>query len=124
MQDDIQAKILQDNLAYLLNQRGKSQRELAESIGESAQVVNTWFQGKSFPRLAKLAKLAEYFNMTVPELLKPIVKDISYARRILEELSPIEYQLLEKYRNLSEAEQNMILKMLDIEVEKKKEDVV
>ena len=60
--------------------------------------------------------------MTVPELLKPI-RDTSKTKQILEELSPTEYQLIKRYRNLSEAEQNMILKMLDIEVEKKKEDV-
>lgn len=119
---DIQTRILQDNLNKLLRQKGKSQRELADAIEESAQVVNTWFQGKSFPRIAKLKKLADYFDTTIPELLKPMEKDISHARRILEEISPIEYQILKNYRQLSETEQNMILRMLGIEEKKDEEN--
>lgn len=54
-----------------LAERGWTQDQLAEAIGESAQVVSNWLQGKNFPRPAKLLKLATTLQLGFDQLVMP-----------------------------------------------------
>lgn len=54
-----------------LAERGWTQDQLAEAIGESAQVVSNWLQGKNFPRPAKLLKLATTLKLGFDQLVMP-----------------------------------------------------
>ncbi len=51
--------------------RGWTQDQLAEALGESAQVVSNWLQGKNFPRPAKLLKLATTLKLGFDQLVMP-----------------------------------------------------
>ncbi len=51
--------------------RGWTQDQLAEAVGESAQVVSNWLQGKNFPRPAKLLKLATTLQLGFDQLVMP-----------------------------------------------------
>ena len=42
MSDDVQKKIFTKNLNSYIEQRGKTQLEIAKSIGVSPQTFNTW----------------------------------------------------------------------------------
>ena len=48
-----------NRILELLNIKGWSQAELARQLGVSAQSVQYWTTGKTFPRGQRLAKLAE-----------------------------------------------------------------
>ena len=63
MSDEAQKRIFSKNLRRLLEESGKTQKELAEAIGESQQVVNTWAIGRSIPRMGRVQKLADYFGV-------------------------------------------------------------
>lgn len=54
-----------------LAERGWTQDQLAEALGESAQVVSNWLQGKNFPRPAKLLKLATTLKLGFDQLVMP-----------------------------------------------------
>jgi transcriptional regulator with XRE-family HTH domain len=54
-----------------LVERGWTQDQLAEAMGESAQVVSNWLQGKNFPRPAKLLKLATTLKLGFDQLVMP-----------------------------------------------------
>lgn len=54
-----------------LTERGWTQDQLAEHLGESPQVVSNWMQGKNFPRPAKLLKLATTLKLGFEQLVKP-----------------------------------------------------
>lgn len=58
-----QRQIFSENLRRLLKESDKTQKELAEAIGESQQVVNTWAIGRSVPRMGRVQKLADYFGV-------------------------------------------------------------
>lgn len=60
-----------ESIKAALAQRGWTQDQLAEAIGESAQVVSNWMQGKNFPRPAKLLKLATTLKLGFNQLVKP-----------------------------------------------------
>ena len=63
MSDEAQKRIFSKNLRRLLEESGKTQKELAEAIGESQQVVNTWAIGRSIPRMGRVQKLADFFGV-------------------------------------------------------------
>ena len=63
MSDEAQKRIFSKNLRRLLEESGKTQKELAEAIGESQQVVNTWATGRSIPRMGRVQKLADFFRV-------------------------------------------------------------
>lgn len=63
MSDEAQKRIFSKNLRRLLEESGKTQKELAEAIGESQQVVNTWAIGRSIPRMGRVQKLADFFRV-------------------------------------------------------------
>ena len=78
MSDEAQKRIFSKNLRRLLEESGKTQKELAEAIGESQQVVNTWAIGRSIPRMGKIQRLADYFGVEKSDLIdeKPEVPSI------------------------------------------------
>ena len=61
-------------IAELRKKKGIGQQELAEEIGVSFQSVSKWETGTTMPDIALLPGLAEYFDVTVDELLglKPL----------------------------------------------------
>ena len=76
MTDAEQKQILAKNLLTLLEKNGKTQREVADSISVSPQTFNTWCQGIALPRMGKIQKLADYFNVDKTFLIdqKPITE--------------------------------------------------
>lgn len=90
---DIVARIL-----FLVKEKGKSQKELADYIGVSQQVVTDWKSGKSESYKKYLPKIASFFEISIDELAgnekKPAIGDD-------DELSEDEIKLIEQYRAAS-----------------------
>ena len=57
-------------LQAALSKRGITQKQLAETVGVSAQSVTNWLQNKDFPRPATLLKLATTLRLTFEELVQ------------------------------------------------------
>ena len=60
-----------ESIKKALALRGWSQEQLAEAIGESAQVVSHWLKGTHFPRPQKLLKLATTLTLSFDQLVMP-----------------------------------------------------
>lgn len=67
-------KTIQLKIGELRKQRGISQQQLAEVLGVSFQSVSKWENSITMPDITLLPMLAEYFEVTVDELLglKPL----------------------------------------------------
>lgn len=61
--------IFSTNLRLYMAKAGKSRREVSEAIGVSYFTFSDWCNGKKYPRIEKLEALAEYFGVSVPELI-------------------------------------------------------
>ena len=61
--------MLKDNLAMLRNLNGYSQEQIAEKVGISRQAYAKWESGATIPDVAKAAKLAQVYGITVDSLL-------------------------------------------------------
>lgn len=117
MSESEQKQIFQNNLNRLLEQRGKSQREVADAIGVSPQTFNTWCQGIALPRMGKIQKLADYFGVLKSQLVDEKLKtDDVFV------VSPVEKEIICKYRALSDDAKDMLLRSLGIERKKESEE--
>lgn len=56
-------KVLAENLHKLLDSKGIDQRALAEHIGVSDSAVSQWLSGDKYPRIDKIQKIADFFNV-------------------------------------------------------------
>lgn len=57
------------NLRALMGKAGKSRKDVSESIGVSYFTFSDWCNGKKYPRIEKLEALAQYFDVSVSELV-------------------------------------------------------
>ena len=68
------AKVLED----YMDERGVTREELGKAIGVPYSTIASWMQGRSYPRAKTIEKLAEYFGVSVPEIVGEKRKDTSY----------------------------------------------
>lgn len=64
-----QRMIISANLNKLLSEYQMTQKDLADAIGESTQTVNKWCTGKAVPRMGKVQKIADYFNVAKSKII-------------------------------------------------------
>ena len=62
--------MIYDNIQRLCRERGVSIWRLEQECGIGNGVVGKWAQKTSAPRIDSIAKVAEYFGVTVDELTK------------------------------------------------------
>ena len=60
---------LGNNLYNLRKKRGLSQEEFAEKIHISRQAVSKWERGEAFPDIENLIEIAEFYGVTIDELV-------------------------------------------------------
>ncbi|WP_073011011.1 helix-turn-helix domain-containing protein [Clostridium amylolyticum] len=69
-------------IAELRKNRGIAQQDLADVLGVSFQSVSKWETGVTMPDITLLPSIAEYFNVSVDELLglKPLLQQVYMPR--------------------------------------------
>ena len=92
------------NYVALCNKIGKSPSAVAEEMGFMRSVVTRWSKG-SVPRQATLQKVADYFGITVDELLgkekQPTECELSGIRKDLMDFADtLTDEKIEKYLRL------------------------
>lgn len=110
MTDLEQKKIFSRNLLNCLNSNNKSQKEVADAIGVSPQTFNTWCQGIALPRMGKVQRLADYFEIEKSDLIED--------RKITKEsvaLSDLEKEIILNFRKADEIDKAIVLRALKIE---------
>lgn len=99
------------NYVALCNKIGKSPSAVAEEMGFMRSVVTRWSKG-SVPRQATLQKVADYFGITVDELLGKEKQPTEG------ELHPANKKLMELSRTLSPEEAEKVYKAISLLLEK------
>lgn len=86
--------MLRENIKLLRTQKGISQEQLANHLNVVRQTVSKWEQGKSVPDADLLIAMADYFGVSVAELLgSKIEGDGQEPSDIAEALARINAQL-------------------------------
>lgn len=85
--------MLSENLKNLRKTKGITQEELAIRLNVVRQTISKWEKGLSVPDADTLIKLADYFEVSVSELLGSKVETEVDSNIIAEQLSRINEQL-------------------------------
>ena len=63
-------EIFSKNLLKYVEDSGKTQKEVAKVVGVSAGTFCDWIKGRSYPRMDKVQKLADYFGVKKSDLVE------------------------------------------------------
>ena len=93
------------NLRRYLESSGKTQREVAAHIGVSNGTFCDWVNGRLYPRMDKIQKLAEYFGIKKSDL----VEDVNIAK---ESVSNKEQEVLDLFHKVPEEKREFVLSLI------------
>lgn len=62
--------IIAKNISVLLERSGKTQIDLADFMGVSQATVSNWCKGTKLPRMDKIDRICEYFNVNRSDLME------------------------------------------------------
>ena len=58
------------NLKRYMKENDKSRKEVCEALGVSYYTFSDWVNGKKYPRMDKVEKLANYFGILKSDLIE------------------------------------------------------
>lgn len=76
--NDIQ-KIFSKNLQSLLDQKDATQLELAKFLGVSNTTVNNYVRGYNMPRMDKIDRICEFFNVRRTDLIEQKEPELTFV---------------------------------------------
>lgn len=68
-------EVFAKNLNHLLSKNGKTQSDLVAYMNTTASTVSDWCNGKKYPRVDKMQKLADYFGVLKSDLTEEHTPD-------------------------------------------------
>lgn len=95
--EDIKLKFAQ-NLKNIMQKRNKTQSDLVKDLSFRQATVSDWLNGKKYPRMDKVEKLANYLGVSINELL---MQSVSEPPVPAIQLTDQEKSLIKKYRQLN-----------------------
>ena len=61
---------LSKNMSYAMHEEGLTVRALAEALGVSHATIQTMASGKNEPRVSLVANVAEFFHVSIDDMMK------------------------------------------------------
>lgn len=90
--------IFSKNLRYYIERSGKDRRELAEIWGFPYSTVTEWMNGRKYPRIDRIEKMAQYFGI----LKSDLIEDKTAERREMQQKNSILADLTVRMRSDNE----------------------
>lgn len=109
--EDIKLKFAQ-NLKNIMQKRNKTQSDLVKDLSFRQATVSDWLNGKKYPRMDKVEKLANYLGVSINELLMQSVSEPPIPEI---QLTDQEKSMIKKYRQLNADGKNRVDYVLNME---------
>ena len=106
-------KEFQRNLLRLISSSGKSQIEISKRLGIPPQTINGWCTGVAVPRMNKVEKLAEFFGVTVSDLLEPPKPKAPACDFVAECIGSGIHQIVGRLARLDSSDRQVVSMMID-----------
>lgn len=100
-------KIFSDNLSRQLARTGKTQKEVAAALGVTPASVCDWLALRTYPKMEKVQKLADYFGITKADL----VQEGSVTKECI---SGKEQKLLDLFHQVPEMHRDGLLELIEV----------
>lgn len=113
-------QVFVNNLKYYMKEKGVTQKEIAEILGMSQGAISDWMGLRSYPRMDKLQKLSEFFEIEKSDLVEDksvkskyfLYKEVSALEKKLRE-SPEAVELFIAIEELSSEDREMVKAFID-----------
>lgn len=113
-------KVFAENLRYFLEQSGDAQVDVAKAIGVLPSTFCDYCQGRTHPRMDKVERLANYFDIDITDLLEERSYENPHylkrqARLVTRDLAsnPENLELFKKYQALSREDAELVARLID-----------
>jgi repressor LexA len=94
------------NFNRYLAKSGKKKIDISRALGVSTGTLADWTNGRSYPRMDKIQKLADFFGIQKSDL----VEDNNFAK---DEISDKQQQVLDLFRQIPDDKKDFAIKMLE-----------
>lgn len=98
------------NLKRHLEKSGAKKIEAARAAGVSTGTFADWLKGRSYPRMDKIQRLAEFFDIQMADL----VDDVNIPK---ETVSDKEQLVLDLFHKIPDDRKEFFIKMLQVELD-------
>lgn len=102
--------IFANNLKKHMTLKGVSRNDIADALGISYFTVTDWVNGKKYPRMDKVERLANYFGILKSDLIEDKTEEDNPPDKL--KLTEGEEKLLELFRLIPEENRAMVLEMI------------
>ena len=91
-------------LKDLRKEKGITQEQLAEKLGVSGRTISRWETGNNMPDISLLVEIAEFFDVSIPEIIK--------GKRKSEDMKEETKEVAESMSDYARAEKEQLLKSI------------
>lgn len=105
--------VFANNLKKQMELKGASRQDICNALGISYFTVTDWVNGKKYPRMDKVEKLAEYFGVPKSELIEE--RKVIYVEdnHIVDDENPHELKLLTAFDKLDIDDQILVAQAVE-----------
>ena len=91
-------------LKHLRKEKGITQEKVSEELGVSGRTISRWETGKNMPDISLLVEIAEFFDVSIPEIIK--------GERKSEDMKEEEKEVAETMSDYAKAEKEQLVKSI------------
>ena len=103
-------------LKDLRKDKGITQEQLAEELGVSGRTISRWETGKNMPDISLLVEIAEFFDVSIPEIIKGERKSENMKEEVKEVAETMsDYAKAEEYSEYEHYRAHCIDRVYDAE---------
>lgn len=102
------------NLLYYLAQKDVMQKDLAEHIGVAQSTVTDWIKKRTYPRMDKLQRTAEFLGVKMTDLVEPRNKVSSADDK---RVSDQEQLVLDLFSKVPDEKKAFLIKMIQAAID-------
>lgn len=104
-------KIMGDNIQLYMDIMELSRKDFAKAIGEPYSSVTDWINGKTYPRIDKIQKMADFFGIEKADLVES--REARNVQKMIKD--DIEFDLTEAYWKADEITKKHVRLLLGID---------
>lgn len=108
MSNTVNKGVFSKNLKYYMEVNDKTRKDVCDALGFSYFTFSDWINGKKYPRIDKVEKLADYFGI----LKSDLIEDKQKKSAINDGLSDAQIALIEFAKNVPADKAALVLRTM------------
>lgn len=104
--------VFAENLQYYMKERGVTRKDISEALDISYFTVTSWVNGKKYPRMDKVERLADYFGILKSDLIEEMMIEEKEKPANDDGLTESQRELIAFARTLSEEQAGKVLQLM------------